>query len=82
MEQTGYGEMMLEARKRRKRRKRTRPQERSAEEKELILKAKALLMDRNTMTEPEAYRYIQKCSMDNGTSLTETAQMIISLIHM
>lgn len=75
-------EMMLEARKRRKRRKRTRPQERSAEEKELILKAKALLMDRNTMTEPEAYRYIQKCSMDNGTSLTETAQMIISLIHM
>lgn len=33
-------EMMLEARKRRKRRKRTRPQERSAEEKELILKAK------------------------------------------
>ena len=48
----------------------------------LILKAKALLMERNTMTEPEAYRYIQKCSMDNGTSLTETAQMIISLIHM
>ena len=54
----------------------------TAEEKELILKAKALLMERNTMTEPEAYRYIQKCSMDNGTSLTETAQMIISLIHM
>ena len=64
-------EMMLEARKRRKRRKRTRPQKRSAEEKELILKAKALLMERNTMTEPEAYRYIQKCSMDNGTSLIE-----------
>lgn len=75
-------EMMIEARKRLKRRKRTCPRERSAGEKELILKAKTLLMDRNTMTEPEAYRYIQKCSMDNGTSLTETAQMIISLIHM
>ena len=31
------------------------------------------------MTEAEAHRYIQKCSMDSGTSLTETAQMVISL---
>ena len=57
------------------------PRERSEEEKELIGKAKALLMERNGMTEPEAHRYIQKCSMDNGTSLVETAQMVISLIH-
>ena len=30
------------------------------------------------MTEEEAHRYIQKRSMDNGTGLTETAQMILS----
>lgn len=32
------------------------------------------------MTEEEAHRYIQKRSMDNGTDLTETAQMILSLL--
>ena len=50
-------------------------------EQELIAKAKALLMERNNMTEAEAHRYIQKCSMDSGTNLVETAQMVISLIH-
>ena len=53
----------------------------TAEEKELILKAKALLMDRNTMTEPEAYRYIQKCSMDSGTNIVETAEMVLSIMN-
>ena len=33
----------------------------------------------NHMTEEEAHRYIQKCSMDSGTSLTETAEMVISM---
>ena len=28
-----------------------------------------------------AYRYIQKCSMDNGTNMVETAQMILTLIY-
>ena len=32
------------------------------------------------MTESEAHRYIQKCSMDSGTNMVETAQMIMSLI--
>ena len=32
------------------------------------------------MTEEEAHRYIQKRSMDNATGLTETAQMILSLM--
>ena len=31
------------------------------------------------MTEPEAFRYIQKCSMDSSTNMVETAQMIILL---
>ena len=33
------------------------------------------------MSETEAHRYLQKCSMDNGTNLIETAQMVISLIN-
>ncbi len=44
-----------------------------------ISEAKAVLMDRNGMTEPEAYRYIQKCSMDTGRSMAESAQMILIL---
>ena len=39
-----------------------------------------LLMARNNMTEPEAYRYLQKNSMDMGRTLSETAHMIISMI--
>ena len=46
-----------------------------------ITKAKELLMDRNHMTEVEAHRYLQKCSMDSGTGMVETAQMVISLIQ-
>ena len=45
------------------------------------LKVHELLMERNNMTESEAHRYIQKCSMDSGSNLVETAQMVISLIH-
>jgi response regulator NasT len=36
-------------------------------------------MERNNMTEPEAYRYLQKNSMDMGRTLLETAYMILSL---
>ena len=43
--------------------------------------AKKLLMERNGMSENEAHRYIQKCSMDSGTNMVETAQMVISLIR-
>ena len=39
------------------------------------------MMDRNHMTEAEAHRYLQKCSMDSGTGMVETAQMVISLIQ-
>ena len=74
-------DMMLQAQQRIRRKLRSRPRERSKEEQDLINEAKALLMDRNNMTESEAHRYMQKCSMDSGTNLVETAQMIISLIH-
>ena len=54
--------------------------QRSERETRLIEKAKELLMERNNMSETEAHRYIQKCSMDSGTNMVETAQMVISLI--
>jgi len=60
------------------RRKKKRP-ERTPEEKELIDKAKLILMDRNDMSEPEAFRYIQKISMDTGRGMPESAQMIIMM---
>ena len=65
-------------RKRRKRRQ--APRKRTQEEQELVDRAKAILMERNQMTEDEAHRYLQKTSMDNGTSFTETAQMILGML--
>lgn len=44
------------------------------------VRSKAVLMERNGFSEEEAHRYIQKRSMDNGTGLVETAQMILSLM--
>jgi len=73
--------MMLEAQARRRKRQRQQPKKRSDTERSLITQAKKLLMERNGMTEEEAHRYIQKCSMDSGTNMTETAQMVISLIN-
>ena len=37
-------------------------------------------MERNHLSEEEAHRYIQKNSMDNGTNMVETAQMILTLL--
>ena len=61
------------------RRRPKRPPERSGSDKQTIDTAKLLLMNRNNMTEPEAYRYLQKNSMDMGRTLTETARMILAL---
>ena len=36
-------------------------------------------MDRNHITEEEAHHYIQKISMDSGTNMVETAEMILEL---
>ncbi len=75
-------EMMCEAQRQEKKRQKNVPTERNKEQQQLIGQAKALLMERNHMTEAEAHRYIQKCSMDSGTNMVETAQMVISLNHM
>ena len=50
---------------------------RSEEEQALIRQAKAVLMDRNGMTEEEAHRFLQKTSMDHGSKLIQTAQMVL-----
>ena len=50
---------------------------RSEEEQAIIRQAKAVLMDRNGMTEEEAHRFLQKTSMDHGSKLIQTAQMVL-----
>lgn len=66
------------ARKRKKRRE--KPVQRNDADRKLLAEAKALLMERNHMSESEAHRYIQKCSMDTGTNMIETARMILSIM--
>lgn len=64
----------------RPRKKKEKPSRvKSEAEKQVIEKAKLLLMDRNGMSEPEAFRYIQKVSMDTGRKAGETAEMILAL---
>ncbi len=75
-------DMMVETIERRRRKKKSKPRERKPEEKALIDEAKLLLIERNNMTEEEAHRYIQKCSMDSGTNMVETAQMVLSIMQM
>lgn len=72
-------QMMTGSFLRRKKREKQKPRIRTEEENRLIRDAKRLLMERNDMTEEEAHRYMQKCSMDSGTNMVETAQMIFAL---
>ncbi len=72
--------MMTEGIERRRRKLRQKPKVKSAEELAAIREAKELLMGRNHMTEDEAHRYLQKCSMDSGTNVVETAQMVLAML--
>ena len=54
------------------------PTQRSQEERELVVRAKAVLMDRHGMTEEQAHRFVQKQSMDNGARLTDTARLVLA----
>ena len=58
-----------------------RKPKRTEKEENYIRNAKAVLIERNHMTEEEAFRYIQKSSMDTGRNMVETAQMILTLIY-
>lgn len=69
--------MMLTQQQRRRKKKKVKA--RSQKEQNYISNAKMVLMQRNHLSEEEAYRYIQKNSMDSGTNMVETAQMILRL---
>ena len=55
-----------------------RTKERDHEEEKLIARAKRLLINRYSMTEDQAHRYMQKKSMDTGRKLSDIAKIIIS----
>ncbi|MCI5954250.1 MAG: ANTAR domain-containing protein [Lachnospiraceae bacterium] len=73
--------MITEGLERRRRKAKLKPKVRNAEEEAAIKEAKEVLMGRNHMTEEEAHRYLQKCSMDSGTNLVETAWMVLSIMR-
>ncbi len=53
---------------------------RSAEDDRLITMAKQLLMSRNDMSEDQAYRFIQRKSMETSSKMTETARLILQAL--
>ena len=73
--------MMLVQLEQRLKKSRAKPPKRTQKEQNYINNAKMVLMERNHMTEEEAFRYIQKSSMDSGTNMVETAQMILMLFY-
>ena len=72
-------EMMMVQYNRWKKKQKKKPKARSENDRKVITTAKELLMERNQMTEDEAHHYIQKLSMDSGTNMVETAEMILEL---
>ena len=69
--------MILMQQERKQRKEKKKPKLRSEKEQN----AKMMLMQRNHLSEDEAYRYIQKSSMDSGTNMVETAQMLLMLLY-
>lgn len=73
-------EMMTQLIGRRRKKRRAELKNRNLEQQALVKEAKSLLMERNNMTEEEAHRYLQKCSMESGVNMVETAQMVLSIM--
>lgn len=73
-------EMMLTDIDRRRRKRKKQLKNRDPKQQETVRMAKELLMARNNMTEEEAHRYLQKSSMDSGTNMVETAEMVLSIM--
>lgn len=71
--------VLVEEIERELRRRRREPRVRSREEQQILNEAKAVLMERDNLTEDAAHRYIQKNSMDVGRSMVETAQMLLTM---
>ena len=73
-------DMMMQTMERRRKKRRKELKNRNPEQQALVKSAKELLRERTHMTEEEAHRYLQKCSMDSGTNMVETAQMVLSIM--
>ena len=73
--------MILMQQERKQRKEKKKPKLRSEKEQNYISNAKMMLMQRNHLSEDDAYRYIQKSSMDSGTNMVETAQMLLMLLY-
>ncbi len=73
--------MVLIQKEQQRRREKKKPKPRSQKEQNIISNAKMMLMKRNHLSEEEAHRYIQKCSMDSGTNMVESAQMLLMLLY-
>ena len=73
-------EMLQQTMDRRRRKRRKGKKEKNPEQQKIIRGAKELLMARNHMSEEEAHRYLQKCSMESGTNMAETAEMVLSVM--
>lgn len=74
--------MMMEGVSRARQKAKQHRLSRSDADKQVIKKAKEILMDKHHMTEPEAHKYLQKCSMESGCNMVETAEMVLSLGNM
>lgn len=72
-------DMLYHLERRIKKKKETKAQIRKRTE--LYLECQTSSYGKNQMTEDEAYRHIQKCSMDSGTNMVETAQMLLMLMY-
>ena len=71
-------EVMSYAYSRWRKKMRAKPKVRSEEEQKTIDQAKALLMERNGLTEAEAHRFIEKQAMDRCVTRITIAQSILS----
>ena len=74
-------EMMAASLERRRKKRKEKPAVRSDADRKVLDEAKMILMERNGMSEDEAHRYLQKCSMDSGTNRVEKAQMVMSMMR-
>ena len=63
------------------RKKKRIPPKRTEEEQNIVNEAKAVLMQKNNMSESEAHRYIQKTAMDSGRTMVDTAESILQIMY-
>ena len=74
-------QMMSENMEQRRKKRRTEKRTRNLKQQAAVKEAKALLMERNHMSEEEAHRYLQKNSIDSGTNMPETTEKRLSMME-